>query len=157
MGGIEGARWQSDDQLHLTLRFIGTVDGNVAEDVAAALATIRHARLEIAIDGTGCFEKRGRIDTLWAGARASPALTELHHKLDRALVLLGLEPERRAYKPHVTLARFGRRGGDVRAFLAAHAALALPPWMASGFILFESHLGHERARYEAVADYPFSG
>src|SRR3546814_10503522 len=40
MGGVEGARWQSDDQLHLTLRFIGEVDRHRADDIAAALATV---------------------------------------------------------------------------------------------------------------------
>ena len=36
MGGISGARWQSEDQLHLTLRFIGEVDRHLARDVHAA-------------------------------------------------------------------------------------------------------------------------
>ena len=56
MGGISGARWQSDDQLHLTLRFIGEVDRHRAGDVHAALGAIRHPALEIALNGIGTFE-----------------------------------------------------------------------------------------------------
>ena len=57
MGGISGARWQTDDQLHLTLRFIGEVDRHAAGDIVAALGGIRHPSLEIAISGLGTFER----------------------------------------------------------------------------------------------------
>ena len=53
MGGVAGAHWQTEEQLHLTLRFIGEVDRHVAADVAAALATVHHPRFEIALDGIG--------------------------------------------------------------------------------------------------------
>ena len=66
MGGIAGARWQDDDQLHLTLRFIGEVDRHVATDVAAALGSVRHPPFELAVSGVGTFDRKGRIDTLWA-------------------------------------------------------------------------------------------
>ena len=69
MGGIPGARWQEDDQLHLTLRFIGAVDGDVADDIAAVMGHVRQPRFEIALNGLGEFERRGRRDALWAGER----------------------------------------------------------------------------------------
>src|SRR3546814_13338186 len=70
MGGVRGARWQSDDQLHLTLRFIGEVDRHLAEDLHAALGAIHHPRFEIALSGIGSFERRGQPETLWAGVRS---------------------------------------------------------------------------------------
>lgn len=73
MGGISGARWQDDDQLHLTLRFIGKVDGRGADDLADALAGIRVAPFDIGLSGVGWFDRKGRIDALWAGGTAARA------------------------------------------------------------------------------------
>ncbi|MCP1468713.1 2'-5' RNA ligase [Sphingobium sp. OAS761] len=153
MGGVEGARWQDDGQLHLTLRFIGKVDRHQANDIADALGMIRFDPFDIAISGVGGFDRKGIIDTLWAGVRPIDPLARLHRKIDRICVSLGLAPEGRAYLPHITLARFGRSGGRIDAFLAVHAGLAGPAFPVTGFTLFESHVGHDGARYHAVADY----
>ncbi len=141
MGGVMAARWQSDEQLHLTLRFIGNVDARMADDVVAALRTVSFTAFDVAIDGLGVFERKGRIESLWAGVADATLLTALHRKIDHALVRCGLEPERRAYKPHITIARFGRQGGDVSSFIAQHGGLSLPPFPVTAFRLFESRAG----------------
>jgi len=154
MGGIPGARWQSDDQLHITLRYIGEVDRRVAEDVALALGQVHFPAFEVALDGVGQFDSRGRPNAVWAGIRPHDALVQLHHKLDQALVRVGLEPEHRAYLPHITLARMNGPSGIADPFLADHAALASPLFGFGHFILFESHLAGEGAIYETVERYP---
>ncbi len=153
MAGIGEARWQEDCQLHLTLRFIGEVDGRTAEDIAEALLTVRHPPIQTAIAGIGTFERKGRIDALWAGLAPSGALAALHRKIDHALVRIGLAPEGRAYHPHVTLARFSRKGGDVSHFAGLHAGLASPVFRVDSFGLYESSLGGSGAQYEELARY----
>ncbi len=153
MGGISGARWQSDDQLHLSLRFIGAVDRRQAEDVHAALGTIRQPPFEIGLSGVGFFEQRGRPDVVWAGVAPQEPLAALHRKVDQALVRAGLEPERRAYVPHITLARLGRTAGPIGGFLEQASDLASPPFAIERFALFESDLTAERAVYSILADY----
>lgn len=157
MSGVPGARWQDDEQLHVTLRFIGEVDGRMAEDVAHALSTVRSPALALRVEGVGQFEARGRTNALWAGIQPRDAITALHRKVDQALVRCGLPPEHRAYLPHMTLARLGRAAGPVEPWLAIHAGLRLPPFDAAHMILFESHLGSEGARYDSVARYPLAG
>lgn len=154
MGGIGGARWQSDDQLHLTLRFIGEVDRRQAEDIDAALGAIRHPSFEIALSGVGVFDQRGRPDTVWAGVAPQEPLAALHRKVDQALVRAGLGPERRAYVPHITLARLNRTAGPIGGFLEQAGDLASPPFRVERFALFESDLTAERAVYSILADYP---
>ena len=154
MGGVPGARWQDDGQLHITLRFIGEVERPMAEDVAIALGAVRCPPIEVAIAGVGEFGSRGRVNALWAGLRPHEQLAGLHRKIDQALVRCGLEPERRAYLPHVTLARMRGHAGSADRFLEAHAGLSSTPFTLDSFLLFESHLGHERASYEAVQRYP---
>ncbi|WP_088184380.1 RNA 2',3'-cyclic phosphodiesterase [Sphingobium sp. Z007] len=157
MDGVQGARWQTDDQLHLTLRFIGEVDRHRANDIAHALAKIRFTPLDVQLSGVGAFDRRGVIDTLWAGVKPRDPLAALHRKIDRACVSVGMPPESRAYLPHVTLARFGRTGGLVDSFLSRHAPLAGAPFRVDRFTLFESRLGQHGAIYHAIADYDADG
>jgi RNA 2',3'-cyclic 3'-phosphodiesterase len=153
MGGVAGARWQSDDQLHLTLRFIGEVERPVAEDIATVLTGVRAPAPMVAIAGVGRFDT-----ALWAAVAPHDALAALHRKVDQAIVRVGLPPERRAYLPHVTLARLSRTAGaspEVARWCADHAGLASPAFALTHMILFESRLGHEGASYEPVERYPF--
>lgn len=65
MGGVPGARWQDDAQLHLTLRYIGEVEPHAAEDVALVLGSVRHAPVELRLDGCGVFDdSRGRPNAI---------------------------------------------------------------------------------------------
>ena len=156
MGGVVGARWQDDSQLHLTLRFIGEVDRHIAEDVAAALGTVHQRSFGIALDGIGQFDRKGRTDALWAGVAPHDELAKLHKKVDQALVRLGLPPEGRAYRPHLTLARFGRDAGPIAGFIETQGNLASAPFPVTHFALFESALGHQGASYTIVERYPLA-
>lgn len=157
MGGVTGARWQDDAQLHITLRFIGEVERPRAEDLAIALANIHYPPIEVALAGVGQFERRGHPNALWAGLRPHEFLAGLHRKVDQALVRCGLPPEGRAYLPHVTLARMNASAGITDRFLETHAGLASPLFTLDHFLLFESTLGGEGAIYEAVERYPLRG
>ncbi len=153
MDAVPEARWQNDDQIHLTVRYIGGVDRRMAEDVVLALGQVHAAPIEVALSGVGAFDKKGRVDALWAGVTPHDALAALHRKVDHALVRLGLEPEGRAYLPHITLARISRNAGfgpEIEHWQAAYAGLASQPFTIEHMSLFESHLGGEAARYEVV-------
>lgn len=154
MGGVEGARWQRDDQLHITLRFIGEVTTDIANDVAEALSIVHAAPVEIALDGVGSFNKRGKVHTLWAGVRPRDGLEALHKKIDRTIAALGLSPEMRAYLPHITLARLNVPPENVAAFVAAHAGLTSPPIVIRDFALFESLATSEGNVYRPVITVP---
>src|SRR3546814_15717084 len=130
MGGVRAARWQNDEQLHLTLRFIGEVDRPIAEDVVAALGSVHAPPITAAIAGVGRFEKRGRTDAIWAGVAPGDALAALHAKVHRAPVPLGLAPERRAKLPQLTIDRLDRarhRAPGGEHFPPDHAGPPPPP------------------------------
>lgn len=159
MGGVRAARWQDDDQIHLTLRFIGEVDRPVAEDVALALGQVHAPAPVVTLAGVGAFDRQGRTDAIWAGVAPHDALAQLHKKVDRALTSVGLAPERRAYLPHITLARLPRSAdaeGAVARYCAVHAGLASEPFALAHMTLFESHLGRDGARYDAVERWPLT-
>ena len=154
MGGISDARWQSEDQIHLTLRFIGEVDRHRAGDVLAALGAIHHPRFEIAVNGLGTFDRRGQPETVWAGVAPHEPLKALHKKVDQAIARVGVEPEQRAYLPHITLARLKRSSGSVRGLMEEAGGLRSEPFQVDRFALFESKLTPEGAAYTIVETYP---
>ena len=147
-------RWQDDQQLHLTLRFIGEVERPLANDVAAALAQIRTPAFDLRILGTGRFEQRNG-GALWAGVEPKAPVAALAAKIERACQSAGLAPERRAFHPHITLARWkGRRTREVQDFLERCSGLSSAPFNVDAFTLFESRLSRHGAHYEEVAPYP---
>lgn len=154
-GGPSGWAWQREDQLHVTLRFIGEVERPMAEDIAAALGSIRSSPVEFGLHGVGFFDQ-GRQGVLFARAVPREPLEALHKKVDRALLSAGLEPERRAFLPHITLARRRKSAIEPSTWLEAHAALSAPPEPVDKFTLYESHLGHDGPFYEPMAEFPLA-
>ena len=153
MGGVAGARWQRDDQLHLTLRFVGEVDRHAAQDIAAELGGVHHPGFDLNLGAPCVFDRRGRIDTLWIGVGPYPPVAALHHKVDAALRRAGVPPDTRTYHPHITIARFGREQAGAAGFVPVVpvAGLSFP---VHAFALFESTLGHDGADYRIVERYP---
>ncbi len=152
MGGVSGARWQTDDQLHLTLRFIGEADRHLATDIAAALAGVGQPSFEIQLSGLGWFESRGRPDTIWAGVTPQGQLKALHNKIERALDRVGVAPDSRAFVPHITLARLKPSSGPLGGLLE-QGALASPPFVVDSFGLYESDLTPGGAVHSLVERY----
>lgn len=153
-GGIPGARWVPPENYHLTLRFIGEIESWQAEEVDAALANIRCPRFDLALAGIGTFEKAGRIQSLHVTAERSDALARLQTKVETALQRVGLEPERRRFAPHVTLARTDRaETHKLIGFVQAHSLFRPPPVAIEHFTLFSSFLGKEAAHYVPEVEY----
>lgn len=149
--GPEGLRWVHADSLHLTLRFIGEVDGAAAEEVAAALAAVRFPAFGLSLAGVGCFSHR-RHGALWTAVMPKDPVTDLARKVDRALQTVGLSAETRAYHPHVTLARWSGSPPEVKPWLERHGGLRSEPWPANRLVLFESRLGKAGPHYEPVLE-----
>ncbi len=154
-GGIEGTRWQRRDQLHLTLRFIGEINGREADEIHFALDGIRFRTFDMALTGVGFFGKEYKPRHLWAGVRRPEPLMHLHEKIDRALTFAGIDAEQRKYRPHVTLARLKGRP-EFAPFLAAHNDFRTQSFRVDHFCLFSSHLHRDGADYRIEEIYPAS-
>ncbi len=155
-GGIRGAKWQRDDQFHLTLRFIGEVPPSHVDEIVGALAGISFSPFALRLSGVGLFGNGHQPRLLWAGVKDAAPLRHLARKVNHALERIGIEEEHRKFAPHVTIARFARRAGPVDEWIGQHRDFSLPPFPVSHFSLFESHLLGEGARYEIEARFPAS-
>jgi 2'-5' RNA ligase len=147
-------RWVGDEQLHLTLRFIGEVERPLANELAAALGRLESGRFEVRLNGVGSFEHRNG-GALWVGVEPRQAIAALAAKVERVCQAAGMAPERRAFHPHITLARWkGRSTRAASSFIERAGGLSSEPFLVDHFTLFESHLSRHGPHYEAVADYP---
>ncbi len=154
--GVPGARWQKREQLHLTLRFIGEVDGAEANAIDDALATIAVPSFTLELKGVGSFGGKNPRD-LWAGAAPNEALVRLNRKIESALQRIGLEPEARKFTPHVTLARLKNAPrGAVMDYLTDHALYASTPFAVTAFCLYSSKLTSDGSIYRVERAYPLA-
>ncbi|HTI01824.1 MAG TPA: RNA 2',3'-cyclic phosphodiesterase [Acidisoma sp.] len=155
--GIPGCRWMPAENLHLTLRFIGEVPNWRAEEIDLALHAIKARNFPLTLSGVGLFEKGGRVTSLWAGIERCPQLDHLQSKVETALQRAGLEPERRRFTPHVTLARLDQPANEkVTRFLQGHSLFRAEPFEVEWFTLFSSQLGKEGSVYTPENDYSLS-
>lgn len=154
MTGVSGARWQSDAQLHLTLRYIGDVDAAVAQDITTALAALRTPPITVQLAGVGAFERRGRVDTLWVGLTPQNDLRRLQRAIDDALAGVTAAPEPRTFVPHITVARLAL-GANVAPEIAqwqrSHAAVASTAFDFTHVSLYESDLASRGAAYREIS------
>ncbi len=152
--GVPGARWVPIENYHLTLRFIGEVPAFRAQEIDEALAALRARRFAIELAGVGTFAKGGKETALWVGVAKNPQLDHLAGKVETALQRAGLEPERRRFAPHVTLARLDNAPADKLAgFVQAHNLFRAGPVEVEHFTLFSSLLGKEAAVYTPEVEY----
>ena len=151
---VPGARWSTREQLHLTLRFIGEVDGCDAAAIDDALATIHVPRFALELKGVGEFGGRNPR-ALWAGVRDDASILRLQRKIESAVQRVGLPPEERKFSPHVTLARLrGAPWERVITFLSTHALYASGPFDVNAFVLYSSTLTRNGSLYSPERSYP---
>jgi len=154
--GLPGARWVEENQLHLTLRFIGEVDGAMFREIKEALADIRRQRFRLALKGVGHFPPRKNPRVLWVGVEKNDSLVLLRNKIESTLVRLGLPGEERKFSPHVTLARFKDQTplGRLTTYMAGNNLFSTMPFAVNYFHLYSSHLTPKGAQHTREASYP---
>lgn len=152
--GIDGARWRTLEALHVTLRFYGEIREDIARDLDAELMTIAGRPFPIRLEGAGSFSDNDGINAVWAGVADSPELRRLAEACETAARRAGLKPEKRAYRPHVTLAYLRRPDpAEVAAWIQSNNLLKSPEIWIDRFGLYSSHQGREGSHYRLDAEY----
>lgn len=153
--GLPGARWVAAEQIHLTLRFIGAVDGGVFQDIREGLADIESACFAMRLSGLGFFPPRKQPRVLWAGVEPEAPVVALRNRVESTLVRLGLTPEGRKFSPHVTMARLRDTPlAKVTRYLAGNALFAGTEFEVARFHLYSSVLTGQGAVHQIEASYP---
>ena len=153
--GLPGAHWVAPGQLHLTLHFIGEVDGAMMRNIQDALGKISCPALQLCLQGVGLFPLRGKSPhTLWVGVEKSEQLLTLHRQIGEALVRQGCALEQRKYAPHITLARLKNTPKKrLNEFVARHMSMYFPDVQVDQFSLYRSVLGPKGAKHYVEQEY----
>jgi RNA 2',3'-cyclic 3'-phosphodiesterase len=156
-GGVPGTFWQAREQLHLTLRFIGEVDGHGAAMLEDALAGIAVPAFSLQLHGVGQFGNK-QPHALWAGVRRNEALEHLQRKVDAAIRRVGQPQDAHKFTPLVTVARMRNpEGSKVIEWLTHHALYASAEFDIGAFCLYSSRLTSDGSVYRVEQDYPLEG
>jgi 2'-5' RNA ligase len=160
-GAPRGVKWVEEENLHVTVRFLGEVDAaRVAMMVEHMRSPLAEPRYDIVLGGAGTFPGSGPPRVAWLGLSTGVAETRrVYTLLDARLGPLGFERETRPYTPHVTLGRVRELSRSASRSLR-EALVALPAEIATqqvtGLTLFSSRLSPKGPRYEVVAETPLS-
>ena len=144
-----GYRWVPADNLHLTLRFLGSVETSRLEELRRGLEGVRAPAFELGLDGRGTFGPRAAPRVVWLSVgRGREDCAKLAEEIEGACRAVGMESEARPFRAHVTLAR--ARPAPSR-LPELPAPPDLEPWTVGQFVLYESRLGGPSARYLELA------
>lgn len=153
-GGLSGARWIDAENYHVTLRFMGDIDEDTAQEAALNLGRVARPPFEVTIDGLDAFGG-GRPRALIARVAPSAAIVELQAEHERLIRRAGLPAEKRKFAPHVTLARL--RDASPRAvadYLALRGGPLRLSFQAARFVIYSSRDSVGGGPYVEEAAYP---
>jgi 2'-5' RNA ligase len=140
--GLPGLRWLPEEQLHLTLSFLGEVEAAGEERLIQALGEIRVPPFFLPLRGVGVFQTRNQISVVWVGVgKGHPHLFALHRRIQDTVLQVGLEPDLKPFHPHVTVGRAKNVSGQaLQPFLRRHAETEFGLVKVTGFELYSSVL-----------------
>lgn len=137
-GGLQGARWIDRENLHITLRFIGDVENPVAQELAHALERVKTGKFQLSLQNLDVFGG-SKPHSLFAGVGRSDELLNLQSEHERICQQIGLPPEGRKFKPHVTIARVrGAATPAIAKYLSGHGGFSSLQFDVDRFVLLSS-------------------
>jgi RNA 2',3'-cyclic 3'-phosphodiesterase len=144
-GGLPGARWAEPSDYHITLRFIGDIGNRMASEIDGLLADVNRRPIQLKVAGLGSF----------GGDKPHSVFADLQGEVDRLVRACGVEPDRRKFQPHVTLARLkGASSLDVADYLSSRGWYPSQTFTADRFVLFSSRDSTGGGPYMVETTYP---
>ncbi|HNX96341.1 MAG TPA: RNA 2',3'-cyclic phosphodiesterase [Candidatus Aminicenantes bacterium] len=151
-------RWTPEANLHLTLQFLGEIDGPQQSAITAALAApgLDIPPFSLRFRGAGAFQRNGEVSIVWIGSEPCPELLRLVARLGERLTPLGFPPESRPFTPHLTVGRSRGRcpGARLEPTLQALAARPVTSVAVTGFSLFQSRMQPGGSVYTPLREFP---
>lgn len=137
--GPKGAvRWIDPENYHITLRFIGDVEGHVADEIVQAFDRIDRESFSLQLAGIDVFGSK-KPHSIYAGVTPCAELLALQAEMERICQRLRLPADPRKFTPHVTLARLkGIADTQIARYLSERGNFTTIPFTVSRFVLMSS-------------------
>lgn len=146
---VMGAKYSPRENFHITLRFVGNLNEVMAEQLAALLHKIKHAPFDLSLADVGFFGE-DKPHSMHAKIAPSQALLSLANECEAVCRNLGLEPETREFRPHITLAYLNKDADlpDLLEWQAQNSHYKSGNLKVDSFSLYSSRLGNGPSQYE---------
>jgi 2'-5' RNA ligase len=153
--------WVRTENIHLTLKFLGSVRPDLIPSIEEAVAPVfgEQSPVNLAVRGLGVFPGMRSPRVVWTGCvDSSKALGPLVAKLEESLEPLGFTKEKRPFSPHLTLgrARSNKRVPDLVEELRQNLDVSGPEFTADHAVLFQSVLKPTGAEYRPLRSFGFA-
>jgi len=153
-------KWVAMESLHITLKFLGSINPNKLEDIKNTLNEVakRHAPFKLKPDSLGTFPEKGNIRVLWLSLVDGKNIENLAKDVEDSLTLLGFPKEKRPFTPHLTLAR-ARRNEKRKIFLEDFQVkkISFPYFRVDHFTFYKSELRPEGPLYTKIFEFRLKG
>ena len=150
--------WSPPQNLHITTKFIGEWPEERLEELKSALATVAEAPesqpVAVHVGGLGFYPNARSPRVFWCGIDA-PGVAELAERTEAATGRLGIRSEKRAYSPHLTLARIREQTNlrTLRQRIEPMGAADIGSFVAGSFFLYRSQLRPTGSLYTKLAEF----
>ncbi|GAB4568458.1 MAG: RNA 2',3'-cyclic phosphodiesterase [Anaerolineales bacterium] len=159
--GDDVIRWVPSHNMHLTLKFLGSIPVSHLDFIKRMLAQVAdlHTQFDLQISGFGSFPNSNRPRVLWVGIHASTSLTSLQTMIEDGANRLGYEKEARPFSPHLTLGRVrqGTNGKELQRISNAISTIQLGKIgtaRVDSVHLYQSNLNSEGSTYTKLFSTP---
>jgi 2'-5' RNA ligase len=154
-------KWVSDENIHITLQFLGETEESLIPVIKGALYKIlaTYSSFYIKIADVGCFPSGKRPRVIWVGIEESQALINLYEDISSEMVKFGYKKEERGFTPHVTIGRVksNRNIGELLRRLEEFKVADFPAFEVQNIRLMKSELKPSGAKHYCLAEIPIGG
>ncbi len=160
--GLSNVRWVKPNGIHLTLKFLGNIPPSIVPQLLTALeaAANHHPPFTLSLGDFGVFPNPNNPRVLWVGLNGDlTILGSLQSSVEHHCRNLGFDPDRRPFRPHLTLGRVRRtlpqpQRHIVRSALQDGTGVDAPPWPVQEIHLIHSSLTPQGAVYRSLGAIP---
>ncbi len=152
--GLPQVRWVPEENLHLTLRYLGPLSSSQVEEVQERLKGLFFHPFSLKLEGVGHFQGKGRHGVIWVGIRENTFVSSLKKNMDLLLRDLSLPSDPRPFHPHVTLGRFERlHPNRLHDYLLAQGSYQSADILIPSCQLLQSRQTPKQVIYEIIEEY----
>jgi RNA 2',3'-cyclic 3'-phosphodiesterase len=145
----EYIKWESNDKLHLTIKFLGDVGDYLTELIIDRLEILSFSKINTEFTEFNFFKKNNEIKIVFAELKENSELNNLHTKIEEEFALLGFEQENRKFKPHLTLLRI-KGNEDLNKLLKFKKLTINHKFTIKSFSLLKSELKPNGSEYSII-------
>lgn len=154
---VSNIAWIPNDNLHLTLKFLGEVDSCTIPDIVSLLQIVanRNICFRFSVCGVSHFLSGSVPSVIWFGIEHDTFLSKLFTDVDRSMTDLGFARERRLFSPHLTIGRvkYIHDNCVLNDFIEQFRGVCFQKVDVFEFILFESVLMSSGAVYVPIKNF----